>query len=106
MKIKIDCSAEEMTNGFLDHLTFGIDCDITIIDYDVKIPFDPERLKICIEESEASDQIKQELLKDDKLQILVFDVIWKTINKLNVNHSEVQEIEIPWWKLKEFGGKI
>ena len=95
MKVKIDCNALEMTNGFLDNLSFMIDCDITVferVNNPIKVPFDSERLKPCILESNLSNKVKENLLKDDTLEHLVSDIIFKTINKININYSEVKKI--------------
>lgn len=94
LKVKIDCNALEMTNGFLDHLSFMIDCDITVFENNesIKVPFDSERLKPRILESNLSNITKENLLKDDTLERLVTDVIFKTINKIDINYSEVKTI--------------
>lgn len=95
MKVKIDCTVSEMTNGFLDNLSFMIDCDITVfedVDNPIKVPFDSERFIPCILESNLSNKVKENLLKDDKLQDLIFKIIFKTINKINITYSEVKTI--------------
>lgn len=95
MKVQIDCSIYEMTNGFLDNLSFSIECDITVFIDDnnsVNVPFDSERHKILIEDSGLPEKIKKQLSKDDILGNLVYDVIYKTISKLNVSYSETKTI--------------
>lgn len=94
MRIEIDCNAEELTNGFLDKLSFGIDCKIRVYtnrNTPIIVPFDYETLRVNIEDSELSAKLKNRFLKDDMLQQLVTETIFKTINKINVNHlDEIQ----------------
>jgi len=79
----------EMTNGFLDHLTFMIECDITILGINAKIPFDSERLKVRINEANISNKLKEKLLKDNMLEQLVYEVMFKTVKR-----KFLQEIQL------------
>jgi len=67
MQLKIKCSITEMTNGFLDNLSFMIECDITIFinDKSFDIPFDSDSHEILLNDSDLPDEIKQKLSKDD-----------------------------------------
>jgi len=96
MRIEINCQALEMTNGFLDKLSFIIDCEIEVYtnsNIPITVPYDSDRHKVCIEDSNLSKKLKKRFLKDDMLQQLVIKTIFKTIDKLNVNHSEVIQLE-------------
>ncbi len=96
MKVETECRILEMTNGFLDNLSFLIECDITVYDGDtaINIPFDSDTHKILVEDSNLSKKLKQKLSGNHVFNQLVFDVIFKTIHKLDVTYSETKDIQL------------
>lgn len=88
MKLQIECSAEETTNGmygYAEKLTFGLECDIRVIfdKEEILIPFDTWSLEAKIDEAKLSEEQKKELIKDDFLNIKLSEIMGKTIENLH-----------------------